>query len=327
MAGTISVGAIPTIFGRARLAKTWTAFPNARLPWVQAQAEEYNAKDPYAWKPEAVRVLQPVEMNLADMHRRIRYAKDRGFRVGLYFADGLNAGDEVKDIYDPSKVLRWGGWSNVDTAGKSYVQNPLHPAVVEFFQGYLRAMLAEYGNEIDGFVWDETFHVQSGDMGTPEYPGYAARAMLRLVESLSVMTQEHRRELAFLTSDCLGLDNRYDVPCALMAHGTYQDSAMAPNAWDHGLFPNYRNALWSCNWAPMAYFDRTRYAADVFDAPISISNGYGEELGVSDMSRDQLRQVMELFERRKQRRMDITWIEEKDGNPTYKGRAVTPRPK
>ena len=67
------------------------------------------------------------------MHRRIHYAKDKGFRVGIYYADGTNASDGVKEIYDPSKVLHWGGWEGPDTKGKTYAQNPLHPEVREFF--------------------------------------------------------------------------------------------------------------------------------------------------------------------------------------------------
>ncbi|HWE52675.1 MAG TPA: hypothetical protein VG273_22980 [Bryobacteraceae bacterium] len=307
------------------LAKRWAAFPQARAPGVQQLANQYKPANPYSWRPEAVRALQPVELSLEEMHRRIRYGKDRGFRVALYYGDGLGACDGLKDIFDPSKVLRWGGWTLPDTLGRYYVQNPIHPDVRAFFQGYIQALLGEYGREVDGFVWDETFLITSGDLGTTQYPGYAARAMMRLVESLSVAVQEFRQELAFLTSDNLGLRN-HDVPCALVAHGTYQDSAMFPGAWAYGLFPNCRNVMWSCNWAPIRFLERTRYAAETFDAPVSISNGYGEDLGVSEMSHAALEKIVHLFDRRKSRRMEISWIQETGGAQRYQGRPVMPRP-
>ena len=45
----------------------------------------------------SVKATRPVPMSLADMHRRIHYAKDKGFRVGIYYADGTNASDGLKD--------------------------------------------------------------------------------------------------------------------------------------------------------------------------------------------------------------------------------------
>ena len=101
---------------------------------------------------------------------------------------------------------------------------------------------------------------------------------------------------------------------------------MAPRVWDFGLFPNYRNVMWSCDWAPIKLLNRTEYAAATFDVPVSISNGYAEDLGVAEMNPAQLKAVMDLFEQRKSRRMDIAWIEEKSGELTYKGRAINPRP-
>jgi hypothetical protein len=40
-----------------------------------------------------------------------------------------------------------------------------------------------------------------------------------------------------------------------------------------------------------------------------------------------LNQVIDLIAERKQRRMDMTWIEDNNGILTYKGRPVNPRPK
>jgi hypothetical protein len=317
------------------LARRWVAMPESQAPGVQKLADKYNPRNPYSWRPEAIHALRPVELTLADMHHRIRYAKDRGFRVLLYFGDGVGACQGLKEIYDPAKVLRWGGWVLPDTLGKYYVQNPVHPGVQDFFRGYMQALLTEYGRELDGFVWDETFQIISGDLGTPECPGYAARAMMHLTESLSVMVQEYRPELAFLASDNLGSEDHifgetiarfHDVPCALVSHGDYQDCAMDPHAWDFGLFPNFRNVMWSCNWGPTGLLKRTRYDVDTFDVPVSISNGYGEDLGISEMTAEQRKSILDLFEHRKSRRMQISWIEEQNGELRYQGRPVLPRP-
>lgn len=305
------------------LDRRWTAFPNAQGPEVQQRAERPDNGSPFYWAPAKIRALRPVEMDLADMHRRIRYARQRGFRVALYFGDGMNACDGIPG-FDPSKVLRWGGWMGPETRGKSYTMNPLHPEVPAFFKAYLRALLEEYGREVNAFVWDETFHVQPEDLGAEPYRGYAARAMLDLVKELTLMTTARNRDLAFLTSDIVGGSprKRYQAPYALAAHGTYQDSGCARQRWPDGLFPNFRNTLWSCNWAAMKAFDRTQYGVEVFDVPVAISNGYGEDLGVSEMSPEQLARVLGLFEKRKSRRMDIGWIEETGGRLTYKGRRV-----
>ncbi len=303
------------------LDRRWTAFPNARSPEFQKLAERPDNGSPFYWAPAAVRAVQPVEMTLGDMHRRIGYAKTRGFRVALYFADGLNACDGTPG-FDPARVLRWGGWTGPETKGKSYCLNPLHPEVPAFFRRYLAALLAEYGSEIDALVWDETFYVQGDDHGAGEHRGYAARAMMSLVKELTRMTGAHRRELAFLASDDVGVAPRYNAPYALVAHGTYQDSACTPKGWPYGLFPNFRNTLWSCHWAPMKAFERSQYAVETFDVPVPISNGYAEDRGISEMNPEQLGKIAELFNARKQRRMDITWIEERNGAYTYRGRPV-----
>ena len=262
-------------------------------------------------------------MSLADLHRRIRYARSRGFRVALYFADGLVSCDGLKDVFDPSKVLRWGGWEGPETVGRSHVQNPLHPEVRAFYTGYLQALLGEFGKEVNAFVWDETFYAQPGDLGSEAYPGYADRAMMTLVAELTRMTASARRELAFLASDDVGIGRGpYLAPYALAAQGTYQDSGCNPLSWRFGLLPNFRNALWSCSWAPSKAFARSRYGVETFDTAVPISNGYGEDRGVSELPAERLAPLMDLFERRKQRRMEIGWIEEKDGRQLYQGRDI-----
>jgi hypothetical protein len=306
---------------RQSLDRRWMAFPNAQGPEVQQRAEKPDNGSPFYWAPAAIRALRPVEMTIDDLHKRLRYARSRGFRVALYFADGLNACDGI-ETFDPSMVLRWGGWSGPETKGKSYAMNPLHPEVARFFRLYLQALLHEYGADIDALVWDETFYVQGDDLGAGTHRGYAGRAMMRLVQELTAITDAHRKGLAFLASDDLGMGPRYQAPYALAAHGTYQDNSCAPKGWPYSLFPNFRNTVWGCNWAPTKAFDRSEYAADVFDVPVPISNGYGEDLGVARMRPDQREKIATLFARRKNRRMQIDWIEERDGALTYKGRPV-----
>jgi len=63
--------------------------------------------------------MRPVEMSLDEMHRRIRHAKQRGFRCVLYFGDGVNSGDGLSQIHDPGKVLAWGGWIGPETSGRT----------------------------------------------------------------------------------------------------------------------------------------------------------------------------------------------------------------
>jgi hypothetical protein len=305
--------------------KEWTAFPSALDPKVQSLGEAPDNGTGYRWREQSVKALRPTPMSLADMHRRVRYAKGKGFRVGVYFADGTRACDGVKDIYDPQKVFRWGGWVGPDTKGRTYTQSPLHPGVRQFYLDYARALLEEFGKEVDGFIWDETFMAGPHEMGPEPYPGYAGRAMMTLVREVTAAVESYSPQLAFLASDCIGLWYRFEetAPCCLVAHGTYQDSWCAPVAWPYGLFPNYRNVLWSCNWAPVTRFPFTRYGVETFGVPVAISNGaWGDDIGISDMAPEQVKRTMELFEKRKTQRMEISWIEEDRWSLTYQGKEV-----
>jgi hypothetical protein len=307
------------------LDKTWKAFPNSRAPEVQALAKR---PDPglqwgIGWHPRTLDNMVPVEMSWTDMHRRIRYAKSRGFRVALYFADGVLACDGLPGIFDPSKVLRWGGWSGPDTKGKSYSQNPLHPDVRAFYKAYMHALLAEVGKEVDAFIWDETFYVLGGDLGTAAAPGYADRAMMHLVREVASEVAAASPQLAFFTSDNLRpFKTDRQIPTALAAHGTYQDSSSLPQYWPCGLFTNFRNTLWSCNWYDITGFALTRYAVETFDTPVAVSDGYGDNIPFAGREPRVLQQFFDLFEQRKQRRMRLHWVDE---NNTYRGKPLRTR--
>lgn len=255
---------------------------------------------------------KPVKLNLAEVHRRLQYARSRGFRAGLYFADGVNAGDGLPD-FSTNRVLQWGGWQGPDSRGKSYLQNPLHPDVRAFFLDYTTALLAEFGPDLDALVWDETFHVPPGSPGSDTFPGYADRAMMRLTRDITGLVEhynrKHRRQIAFLTSDCLGVfGNDQKAPCALVAHGTYQDSWCKPVAWSHGVFSNYRNVLWSCCWWPVTKWPWIEFGVREYQAPVAISNGWGDDKGFAELTDAQKARVLALFNWRKQSPTELKWF-------------------
>ena len=263
----------------------------------------------------------PVAMTREDLHRRLAYARSRGFRVGLYFADGMNAGDGLPDIFAPQRVLRWGGWQGPDTKGKTYVQNPLCPEVRGFFLDYAKALLEEYGKDLDALVWDETFHVGEGSLGSDAVPGYADRAMMRLTRDITAevraFSRRAGRELAFMASDCIGVFNWVTKPpYALVSDGTYQDTHCAPEAWSFGVFPNFRNVLWSCNWEPVTHWDYTEFGAREYQTPVAISNGWGDYCGFAAMSPEMKKKVLDLFSWRKK---FPTRFEIGDDLPAFKG--------
>ena len=263
---------------------------------------------------------KPVKMSLKAVHERLQYARARGFRVGMYFADGMNAGNGLAE-FDPSCVLRWGGWQGPDSKGRSYMQNPLHPKVRAFYLDYAKALLAEFGAEVDALNWDETFHIAPGELGNEAAPGYADRAMMRLAREISQLVEDdnrkHRRQIAFLTSDCLGAfgEQQIKAPYALVAHGTYQDSWCQPRAWSYGIFSNYRNVLWSCCWWPVAKWPWIDFAVRQYQAPVSLSNGWGNDKGFSEMTAEQRARALALFNWRKDKPTRLKWF---DQLPSYK---------
>jgi hypothetical protein len=303
----------------------WVAFPNALDPNVQALGDAPDDGTGYQWKRASIRAMRPVPITIANMHHRIRYAKEKGFRVGIYYADGTNACAGLEDVFDPHKVLHWGGWVGPDTKGKVYAQNPIHPEVRAFYLAYIQGLLEEYGKEADGFIWDETYVVGSQDLGPAPYSGYASRAMMTLVKEVAATVVQFNPRLAFFASDDIGAWYQYEnsAPYCLGAHGTYQDSWCAPVAWPYGLFPNYRNVLWSCNWAPITRYPFTRYGVRTFGVPVAISNGaFGDDVGISEMTANWQERIVSLFQTRREQRMEISWIDEGLGNPTYEGKSI-----
>lgn len=279
-----------------RLDDEWTAFPRA--------AE---------MKDKGFPTLESVKMTKADMHRRIKYAKEKGFRVCVYFADGMTA-CEGAGFNSPDQVLQPGGWIGPDTVGKPYMQNPANSQVYDRYIKYLRAFLAEYGREIDALVWDETFHIRAGAMSSGENAAYADRAMMKLVRDLTQVVTATQPKVAFLVSDCqgVGFDGKsywLDVPpYAMMAHGCYQDSHCEPGTWPYGIFANLRNVLWSCNWQAVTRFDYTAFGVEYYQTPIATSNGWLDDKGIAGLSESELAAVLKLYDRRKVRRQELKWL-------------------
>jgi len=264
-----------------RLVESWNAFPNAP-----------NVKDQF---PGA----ETVAMTKAELHRRIAYGKSRGFRVALYFADGTASGEDVDGLWRMDRVLRKGGWQGPDTTSQMWTMNPAHPDVFAYFRDYTDALLLEFGSEIDALVWDETFLVNGGDIATA-LPSYADRAMMKLVHDLTQRVTAANPQLALLASDDVGFFwNGEMAPYAIVAHGTYQDSESLPGVWRYGVFPNFRNTLWSCNWRPQTDFERTKFGVEEFNTPVASSNGYGDNIGIAALDATNKDLLFGLFAQRK----------------------------
>ena len=239
-----------------------------------------------------------VPMSLAEMHRRLKFAKDLGFRVLLYFGDGTNSDGGApnfrKDYVLKDKAGKtFPGWKGPDSLGQPLMMDPSVPGLRDWYRGYMKALLAEYGKDVDGFVWDETFYIKTDFISYPGgKPAYADRAMMSLVSELTQMTQlyrKHNPDLVFLASD-LGMTSY-----ALVANGTYQDSAMEERHWGPSLFANYRNCLWSCNWFPLRHAKQNEIAAEKYGLPQGVSNGWGDNCGPSQMPPALLDAVLKRF--------------------------------
>jgi hypothetical protein len=241
-----------------------------------------------------------VPMSLAEMHRRLKFAKDLGFRVLLYFSDGTNS-DSGAPNFEKEFVLKdkhgrtFPGWKGPDSLGQPLMMDPSVPGLRDWYRGYLKALLDEYAKDLDGLVWDETMYIPTNfiSYGHAE-PAYADRAMMGLVAEMTRLVQSYHKvnpELVFLASDC-GATNY-----ALVAHGTYQDTGMREAAWGPSMFANYRNCLWSCNWSPLHRARENEIAADKYGLPQALTNGWEDNCGPNRMPPVLLDAVLARFNR------------------------------
>jgi hypothetical protein len=174
--------------------------------------------------------------------------------------------------------------------------------VEDFYRNYAKALFSEFAQQVDGFVWDETFYIKAGNLGTRQYPGYIDRTQMMLVKEISAILHSFAPDKAFFTSDCIGEEDYFsDVPpYALMADGCYQDSHNKPSFWSYGIFPNYRNILWSCNWTPLTNFRYTVFGVYAYNTPVVFTNGWGDDRGFSEMTIEERASFISLFNYRKQ---------------------------
>jgi hypothetical protein len=245
-----------------------------------------------------------VRFTQAELKRRLSLAHDLGFRVLLYFGDGLAADSGVPGYrddwaYRDAKGNKVTGWQGPDTFGATYLRNVAHSEVFSWHTNYLGALLKTYGAETDGFVWDETFHTPLGQIAAVPQPAYCDRAMMTLVKALTRQVHLFDPQKVFLASDCIGVFGWSDVPgYAMVADGTYQDTHCDSVAWSYGLFPNWRNTLWSCNWADITGFQLTQWGVRTFGVPVAVSNGWGDDCGPSEWSPRQRDAILALFRER-----------------------------
>jgi hypothetical protein len=137
--------------------------------------------------------------------------------------------------------------------------------------------------------------------------------MMRLTREIAGLIKDHNRrhgrQIAFLTSDDLGTGDRPNAPYALVSHGTFQDSWCEPKAWSFGVFANYRNVLWSCCWWPVTKWGWVEFGVREHQAPVAISNGWGNDKGFSEMTPAQQNRVIQLFNWRKKHPTRLHWFD------------------
>lgn len=214
-----------------------------------------------AMKPEWVAMgrTRKVHLTQDEIRRRLKLARDLGFRVLLYFADGLLQ-DSGVPCYRPDwdfvdeKGAKISGWTGPDTWGQTFARNPANPQVSQWHRDYLAALLKAFGTDLDGFVWDESYYIGVGAIVKSPQPAYCDRATMELMKTLTQMVHTADAEKVFLSSDCLGFGPwATSVPAyGIVTNGTYADAACGPTAWSYGLFPNWRNTFWS--WQLVADF-------------------------------------------------------------------------
>jgi len=282
----------------------------------------YDYAGRYTFNPQTRRIddawkaydnnAQLLPMTKKELHRRIRMVKDRGFRCAIYYFDSLAYEDAIPEfnsewIWRDAKGApgKWYYWQKrPDSKGHmNYLLNPAHPEVRQWFLDYTKALIGEYGRDLDGFVWDESGGVDQGAtvrLGSSMIE--ADRAMMRLVADVAREVQRGwslNPDLALLTSDNVDAHKPgREVPFCLVAHGTYQDSWCDPKGWSPGLLPNYRNCLISCNWWPIKNRDWNRIAVEQYGLPQGVSNGYGDDCGPSEMPKEILDEIIARFLKR-----------------------------
>jgi hypothetical protein len=246
-------------------------------------------------------------MSRAEVSRRLKHAKTRGFRTGLAFAEGLLACDGAKAPPPPAELLARSRRTGPDVLGKAVVLNPCHEDVRERLAGYHRALMEAHGAEIDALVWFETADVPVDALGPSDAPGYAARELMRLVRDFAGATARARPGVAFLAGDAL---DPAAVPCALGAQGCIPAGGWDPGALHHALFPNLRNVLWPLPRGKAVSAAAQREVVARFGAPVATSCGWGDAPGWAQMEAAERNALLLLFRERASRPQQLRWLAE-----------------
>jgi len=257
--------------------------------------------------------IRGMELSLADLHHRITYAKNKGFKVLMYFADGVLSSKGLPDYNVKEALIDTGYlWNGPDVLGGSYPRNIATSKNYNFYIKYAKALFTEFTPQVDGFVWDETFYIKMGHLGSRQYPSYLDRTQMRLVKEITSSLHSIAPNKAFFVSDAIGEEKEVDTtyggnipPYALLADGCYQDSHNGPSFWSYGIFPNYRNVIWSCNWTPLTNFRYTVFGVYAYNTPVVFTNGWGDDRGFSEMSIEEQSNFINLFNYRKQFRTKL----------------------
>ena len=155
--------------------------------------------------------------------------------------------------------------------------NPLAPEVHDFYLAYADAMLKEFGDQLDALVWDET----AWSATTPTVP-WKSPAIHPRDDAAGARSRRQSGNTRPQDGPAhLGLRGRLGrADYAMVAHGTYQDTWCQPAAWPCGIFPNWRNTLWSCCWWPVHKWKWIEFGVKNYQAPVAISNGWGDNTGL-----------------------------------------------
>lgn len=263
-----------------QLADTWTAFENGAPG------------------------RKPIRMSKGEMHHKIRFAKELGFRVVLYYADCTNmTASRVQDswcgndyrqyLYTNKAGKQPGGWTG--PCGGGLQLDISAPEVRKWFTDYFQALLREYGGVVDGFVLDETNYFSAGAVcfrnGRPA--AYGDQAQMRFIRDLTVLLQQHRRRNPDL---CLFEGSHYLY--GLVTHGSFTDFEGIP------LVVNFRNTSIQCCWEdPGIRNVHCKYRTDPsysypYGLDVGLANGWGSDMGPSEMPPTRLAEVIAHFQRR-----------------------------
>jgi hypothetical protein len=160
----------------------------------------------------------------------------------------------------------------------------------------MRALLAEFGRDIDGFVWDETGYMGVGDIATGgSEPTYADRATMSLFSELAQIVQDWHK----VNPDLVLMEGSHYY-YGLVAHGSYTDFGGLP------LVVNYRNTSWQCCWDDPGIRNvhthcRTDPKVDYpYGLDIGLTDAWGSWRGPAKMPPKTLAEVMVRFLQRVQ---------------------------